>query len=74
MYKERIRLLRERKGLIQEDVAKILNTTQQQYSRYENGTEMPYGALIILSKFYQTSIDYILGLTNVKEPYPRRIK
>lgn len=61
MYSERIKELRLRKGLKQEDVAKILRTSQQQYSRYENGTEMPYNLLIILARFYEVSIDYILG-------------
>lgn len=67
MYNEKIRYLRERKGLKQEDVAKLLDTTQQQYSRYENGTEMPYSLLIKLALFYNVSTDYILGLTNKKE-------
>lgn len=67
MYNEKIRYLRERKGLKQEDIAKLLDTTQQQYSRYENGTEMPYSLLIKLALFYNVSTDYILGLTNKKE-------
>lgn len=67
MYNEKIRYLRERKGLTQEDVAKLLDTTQQQYSRYENGTEMPYSLLIKLALFYNVSTDYILGLTKKKE-------
>lgn len=67
MYNEKIRYLRERKGLKQEEVAKLLDTTQQQYSRYENGTEMPYSLLIKLALFYNVSTDYILGLTNKKE-------
>ena len=67
MYNEKIRYLRERKGLKQEDVSKLLDTTQQQYSRYENGTEMPYSLLIKLALFYNVSTDYILGLTKKKE-------
>lgn len=44
-------------------IAKILKTTQQVYSRYENGiTEMPIRHLITLSKFYKVSADYILCL------------
>lgn len=62
MYSDIIRELRERKGLKQEDVAKLLDTTQQQYSRYENGTEMPYKLLIKLALFYDVSTDYILGI------------
>lgn len=62
MYSDIIRELRERKGLKQEDIAKLLDTTQQQYSRYENGTEMPYKLLIKLALFYDVSTDYILGI------------
>ena len=72
MYNQKIKELRERKGLYQSDIATLLDTSQQQYSRYETGTEMPYSLLIKLSIFYETSVDYILGLTNVKEPYPRK--
>lgn len=72
MYIQRIKELRERKGLYQSDIAKLLDTSQQQYSRYETGTEMPYSLLVKLALFYNTSVDYILGLTNIKEPYPRK--
>lgn len=72
MYSKRIKELRERKGLYQSDIANLLETSQQQYSRYENGTELPYSLLIKLAIFYETSTDYILGLTNKKEPYPKR--
>ena len=60
MYNDKIRYLRERKGLKQEDIAKILETSQQQYSRYENGTEMPYSLLVKLAKYYEVTTDYIL--------------
>ena len=66
-YNDRLRKLRVDKGLYQRDIAELLSTTQKQYSRYENGTEMPYGALKILANFYETTTDYILGLTNIKE-------
>ena len=65
--------LREDKDLTQIEVAKVLKTTQNQYSRYETGLRyMPIYHLETLAKFYNTSIDYIVGLTNVKEPYPRK--
>lgn len=71
----RLRDLREDKDLFQDDIAKILKTTQAQYSRYESGTRyMPIYHLETLAKFYNTSIDYIVGLTNIKEPYPRANK
>lgn len=62
-YYERLRDLREDKDLTQKDIAEILKTTQQVYSRYENGTnEIPVHHLITLCKFYKVSSDYILGL------------
>ena len=62
-WNERIRELREDSDLKQSEVAKILGTTQQVYSRYENGiNEMPIKHLITLCKYYEVSADYILGL------------
>ena len=67
---ERMRSLREDKDLSQKDVAAVLNTTQQVYSRYENGNnEVPIHHLITLSRFYKVSIDYIVGETDVRERY-----
>lgn len=69
----RVKDLREDKDLFQKDIAKILGVTQAQYSRIEKReNELSYDGLIKLALFYNTSIDYILGLTNVKEPYPRK--
>lgn len=69
----RLKDLREDKDLFQKDVATILNITQAQYSRIETGEyQLSYDGLIKLALFYETSIDYILGLTNIKEPYPRK--
>jgi len=71
MYK-RIRELREDKDLLQKDIAEHLHCTQVAYSRYELGTrDIPTEVLIKLAKFHRTSVDYILGLTNVKDTYPR---
>lgn len=62
-YWEMIRELREDRDLKQADIAKVLHTTQQVYSRYENGVnEMPIRHLIALCRFYHVSADYILGL------------
>ncbi len=71
-YSDRIRELRSEKGLLQKDIAKILNTSQKQYSRYETGTEMPYDALKIIANYYNTNIDYILDFTDERKPYPRK--
>lgn len=68
MKLNRIKDLREDKDLKQKDIAKILNVSQQQYSRIETGeNEIKLDSLIKLALFYNTSTDYILGLTNKKE-------
>lgn len=62
---QRIRDLREDHDLTQEQVAQILCVKQATYSRYESGAiNVPVDVLIKLASFYQTSFDYILGLTN----------
>ncbi len=62
-YPEIIRELREDNDLNQSDIANILGTTQQVYSRYEKGiNEIPVRHIITLCKFYKVSADYILGL------------
>lgn len=67
-YITRIKALREDSDLKQSDIAAYLNTTQQVYSRYENGTnEMPVRHIIALSRFYKVSCDYILGETDIKD-------
>ena len=71
MY-ERIRNLRQDKDLKQNDLARMLNCTQACYSNYENGKrDIPTEVLITLADFYEVSIDYLLGRTNRKCPYPR---
>ncbi|MGN1411376.1 MAG: helix-turn-helix domain-containing protein [Oscillospiraceae bacterium] len=66
-FLQRLKDLREDNDLTQSDVAKLLKTTQPQYSRYETGErEIPVRHLVTLAKFYQVSIDYILGLVNEK--------
>ncbi len=68
----RLKDLREDKDMYQSDIAKIINISQTNYSKYELGKiNIPIDALIKLAIFYNTSIDYILGLTNLKKPYPR---
>lgn len=62
-YVDVIRELREDNDLTQSEVAKYLGTTQQVYSRYENGeNELPIRHLISLCKLYNVSADYILCL------------
>lgn len=72
MLKLRLRNLREDNDLSQAEMAKILGVSQQTYSRYESHTtEIPLQSLILLADYYDTSVDYLLGITNKKEPYPR---
>ena len=68
----RIRALREDADLKQKELAAMLNLHQTTYLDYELGRlNVPTPVLIQLARFYGTSVDYILGLTNVREPYPR---
>ena len=58
-----MRDLREDRDLTQADIAKVLGTTQQVYSRYEKGiNEMPIRHLITLCRYYDVTADYLLGL------------
>lgn len=60
---QNLRTIRIKKGYSQMDIAEILNTTQQQYSKYENGqNEIPVRHVITLCKFYSISADWLLGL------------
>ena len=64
MITERIRDIREEKDLRQIDVAKILNVSQANYSRWENGTEfMPLKKLTIFCNYFNVSMDYVIGIT-----------
>lgn len=68
----RLKEIRIEKGLNQKTIAKVINTTQQMYSRYELGIILiPIDRLSKLAKFYNTSTDYLLGITKEKEPYPK---
>ena len=71
MY-ERLRSLREDNDLTQKQVGEILNMSQTGYNQYEIGkNDIPTKVLIKLSEFYNSSIDYLLGLTDIKAPYKR---
>lgn len=72
MYLRRLKDLRNDKDLTQAQVAQILHIAQNTYSRYETGDKnIPLEALIILAQFYETSIDYITGITDEKRSYPK---
>lgn len=64
-YYKRLRDLREDKDMTQTQIAELLKTRQEYYSKYELGKiEIPTHHLIELAKFYNVSLDYITGLTN----------
>ena len=68
----RLRDLREDHDLTQAEVASYLNIKQNTYSQYENGIrQIPYDLLMKLAIYYETSVDYILALTDSETPYPR---
>ncbi len=70
--KNRLRDLREDKDLSQTQVAKLLHMSQTGYSKYETGeNDIPTSVLIALALYYNTSVDYLLGLTTQRKPYPR---
>ena len=67
----RLKELREYHKKTQKTIAEYLNIRQNTYSQYENGQrQLPIETLILLAKYYEVSTDYILGLTDVDEPYP----
>lgn len=72
-YYEIMRDLREDKDLKQKDVAKIIKSSQQYYSKYEKGKyQLPLRHLVALAKFYKVSADYLLGFTDIQTPIDER--
>ena len=71
---QRLKEIREDKDLFQKDVANALGIKQQQYSEYEIGKRLiPIDYLYKLAIFYDTSIDYLVGKTDERKPYPKSI-
>lgn len=65
---QRIKDLREDNDKLQKDIAQVLGISQQYYSEYENGNRtIPVPYLITLAKYYNVSIDYIVGLSDEKK-------
>ena len=66
----RIKDLREDSDLTQQELAEYLHIKQNTYSQYENGQrQIPIDVLITLARYYKTSTDYLLGLTQERKPY-----
>lgn len=73
MYQNRLRDLREDRDLKQKDISQLLKIHQTTYSDYElDKLNIPVPVLHTLADFYNVSVDYLLGRTNRKEPYPKR--
>lgn len=72
-YNERIRHIREDSELTQQKVADILHIGQRTYADYESGkTRIPVDNLMLLAKFYNVSMDYITGASDIKTEYPKK--
>ena len=72
IFSKRLRELREDKDLTQSQVAKLLNMSQTGYSQYEIGkNDVPTRVLIMLARFYNVSVDYLLNMTDDMKPYKR---
>ncbi len=69
----RIKDLREDADLTQQKIAEYLNIKQNTYCQYEKGQrQIPIDLLIKLAEYYGVSVDYILGLTDIRTPYPKK--
>lgn len=72
-YYERIREIREDHSITQQKVADMLHIGQRTYADYESGkTRIPVDSLLILARFYDVSMDYITGASNVRAKYPTK--
>ncbi len=70
---QRLEDMRIDKDKTQAEIAEVLNTQREVYRRYEKGIhEIPVWAVIKLAEYYETSVDYLLGLTDDSQPYPRK--
>ena len=68
----RLKAIREDRDITQKTLSEFLNIKQNTYSQYENGQrQLPIDTLIKLAEYFDTSTDYILGLTDTSEKYPR---
>lgn len=74
MNVNRLKEIREDKDLFQKDIANILNITQQQYNKYEMGVNIMSGEKYDkLANYYNVSVDYLMGRTDIRKPYPRSL-
>ncbi len=67
-YFPRLKDLREDKDKNQDEIAKVIGTSQSYYAQYENGKRsIPFERVIDIAKYYNVSLDYIAGITNDKK-------
>ncbi len=72
-YYERIRAIREDRSFTQQKIADLLHIGQRTYSDYESGrTRIPIDSLLKLAKYYDVSMDYISGASNINTGYPKK--
>lgn len=72
-YNERIREIREDNFLTQQKIADLLHIGQRTYADYESGkTRIPVDSLMILAQYYNVSLDYISGASDIKTEYPKK--
>lgn len=72
-YNERIREIREDNFQTQQQIADLLHIGQRTYSDYESGkTRIPVDSLIILAQYYNVSLDFISGASDIKKEYPKK--
>ncbi len=70
---ERILELREDRDFTQTEIAQVIKVVQRTYSDYEIGkSRIPIDRLIVLARFYNVSMDYICGISNIKKPFPTK--
>ena len=70
---QRLRQCRKNRGLSQREVGIYCDITEKAYQNYELGTREPKLSILVrIAKFYKVSLDYLVGLTNIPEPYPQK--
>lgn len=71
-YTERIRALREDRNLKQHQIAALLHIGQKTYSDYELGkTRIPLESILLLAAYYNVDMNYICGISNIKNEFPK---
>lgn len=72
-YSRRLRRLRKESHQSQKQIAALLGISQKTYSDYECGRiRTPVIHLLVLARYYDVSVDYIMGITNIRNPYPKK--